>query len=144
MELVSFLSTIALIADPVALEVSCPSTMQFSEQRVVVSPYLCSILTSSNHMIFLSLSFDRSFLSSNSLIELPLNCVFTGNIGYLACARCAGSGALIDVEPVAIVGDNDSPLSPPKAQRCPTCSGAAKVSIHIHTNFMFFWLCCST
>jgi hypothetical protein len=58
MELVSFLSTIALIADSVALEVSCPSTMQFSEQKVVVSPYLCSILNSFNHKIFLSLSFD--------------------------------------------------------------------------------------
>ncbi|CAK9235857.1 unnamed protein product [Sphagnum troendelagicum] len=54
-------------------------------------------------------------------------CRYCHGTGYLACARCAGSGALIDVEPVAIVGDNDSPLSPPKAQRCPTCSGAAKV-----------------
>jgi hypothetical protein len=54
-------------------------------------------------------------------------CRYCHGTGYLACARCAGSGALIDVEPVAIVGDNDSPLSPPKARRCPTCSGAAKV-----------------
>jgi len=37
--------------------------------------------------------------------------------GYLACARCAGSGSIVAM-------DNGAPTS---SQRCPNCAGATKV-----------------
>lgn len=54
-------------------------------------------------------------------------CRYCHGTGYLACARCSGSGSIIVAEPVASVGVNDRPLPVPTTQRCPNCSGAAKV-----------------
>lgn len=54
-------------------------------------------------------------------------CTVMNPPGYLACARCSGSGSLIVAEPVASVGFDDRPLQEPTTQRCPNCSGAAKV-----------------
>lgn len=54
-------------------------------------------------------------------------CRYCHGTGYLACARCSGSGSLIVAEPVASIGVDDRPLPAPTTQRCPNCSGAAKV-----------------
>lgn len=51
------------------------------------------------------------------------------NVGYLACARCSSTGALVLTEPVSTVNSRDQPLSPPKAERCPNCSGSGKVRL---------------
>ncbi|XP_057860810.1 protein ORANGE, chloroplastic isoform X2 [Cryptomeria japonica] len=53
-------------------------------------------------------------------------CRYCLGTGYLACARCSSSGALVFVEPVATVNGSDRPLSPPIAERCPNCLGAGK------------------
>lgn len=50
------------------------------------------------------------------------------NSGYLACARCSSTGALVLIEPVATVSGGNQPLSEPKTERCPNCSGSGKVS----------------
>jgi hypothetical protein len=49
-------------------------------------------------------------------------------VGYLACARCSSTGALVLTEPVSTFSDGDQPLSAPRTERCPNCSGAGKVS----------------
>lgn len=54
-------------------------------------------------------------------------CKYCLGTGYLACARCSGSGALVAMEPVSTVGSFDGPIRPPRTQRCPNCSGAARV-----------------
>ncbi|CAK9201237.1 unnamed protein product [Sphagnum troendelagicum] len=54
-------------------------------------------------------------------------CKYCHGTGYLACARCAGSGSLVVMEPVTSLGQSDLPLSAPTTQRCSNCSGAAKV-----------------
>lgn len=48
-------------------------------------------------------------------------CKYCLGTGYLACARCSNTGAL-----VLINGADKSP-SPPKTERCPNCSGSGKV-----------------
>ena len=48
-------------------------------------------------------------------------------VGYLACARCSSTGAVVLTEPVSTFSDGDQPLSAPKTERCPNCSGAGKV-----------------
>lgn len=48
--------------------------------------------------------------------------------GYLACARCANTGAIVLIDPVASANGGNQPLSPPKTERCSNCSGAGKVS----------------
>jgi hypothetical protein len=48
-------------------------------------------------------------------------------VGYLACARCSSTGALVLTEPVSTFSDGDQPLSAPKTERCPNCSGSGKV-----------------
>ncbi|CAL5407630.1 unnamed protein product [Camellia sinensis] len=53
--------------------------------------------------------------------------LFLGWNGYLACARCSSSGALVLIEPESTVNARDQPLSPPKTERCSNCSGAGKV-----------------
>ncbi|KFK27920.1 hypothetical protein AALP_AA8G447300 [Arabis alpina] len=54
-------------------------------------------------------------------------CKYCLGTGYLACARCSSTGALVLTEPVSpIVGGNHS-LSPSKTERCSNCSGAGKV-----------------
>ncbi|XAR66089.1 hypothetical protein NMG60_11012167 [Bertholletia excelsa] len=46
--------------------------------------------------------------------------------GYLACARCSSSGALVLTEAMSSP-TGDQPLAPPKTERCPNCSGSGKV-----------------
>lgn len=62
------------------------------------------------------------------------------NAGYLACARCSNTGALVLVEPVSTVNGGDQPLSPPKAERCPNCAGSGKVRI-LSKLFLFLLHC---
>lgn len=57
---------------------------------------------------------------------MELKCSFS-DAGYLACARCSSTGALVLIEPVAMMNGGDQPLSPPKTERCSNCSGAGKV-----------------
>ncbi|KAG0474520.1 hypothetical protein HPP92_014206 [Vanilla planifolia] len=54
-------------------------------------------------------------------------CKYCLGTGYLACARCSGSGALVLVEPVATVNVGNQPLSAPRTERCSNCSGSGKV-----------------
>ncbi|GAB4854724.1 hypothetical protein Ancab_023310 [Ancistrocladus abbreviatus] len=54
-------------------------------------------------------------------------CKYCLGTGYLACARCSSTGALVLIEPVSTVSDGDQPLSSPKTERCPNCSGSGKV-----------------
>ncbi|CAA7022528.1 unnamed protein product [Microthlaspi erraticum] len=49
-------------------------------------------------------------------------CKYCLGTGYLACARCSSTGALVLTEPVSAVS-----LSAPKTERCSNCSGAGKV-----------------
>lgn len=55
-------------------------------------------------------------------------CVFLlGQAGYLACARCSNTGALVLIEPISTVNGGDRPLSPPRTERCTNCAGSGKV-----------------
>ncbi|XP_009599295.1 putative LOC107776698 isoform X1 [Nicotiana tabacum] len=54
-------------------------------------------------------------------------CKYCLGTGYLACARCSSTGALVLIEPVSTFNGADKPLSPPNTERCPNCSGAGKV-----------------
>ncbi|EEF51633.1 protein ORANGE, chloroplastic [Ricinus communis] len=54
-------------------------------------------------------------------------CKYCLGTGYLACARCSSTGALVLVEPVSTVSSGDQPLPVPKTERCSNCSGAGKV-----------------
>jgi hypothetical protein len=65
-------------------------------------------------------------LNTNSWFYLAIG----NHAGYLACARCAGSGSLVVMEPVTSLGQSDLPLSAPTTQRCSNCSGTAKVSVY--------------
>ncbi|WJX43531.1 hypothetical protein P8452_30613 [Trifolium repens] len=54
-------------------------------------------------------------------------CKYCLGTGYLACARCSNTGALVLIEPVSTFNGGDQPLSPPKTERCSNCSGSGKV-----------------
>nr|XP_010919771.1 protein ORANGE, chloroplastic [Elaeis guineensis] len=54
-------------------------------------------------------------------------CKYCLGTGYLACARCSSTGAIVLIEPVATVNGGDQPLSPPRTERCSNCSGSGKV-----------------
>lgn len=54
-------------------------------------------------------------------------CKYCLGTGYLACARCSSTGALVLIEPVSTFNGADKPLSPPNTERCPNCSGTGKV-----------------
>ncbi|CAN4123466.1 unnamed protein product [Withania somnifera] len=54
-------------------------------------------------------------------------CKYCLGTGYLACARCSNTGALVLIEPVSTVNGADKHLSPPNTERCPNCSGSGKV-----------------
>ncbi|RDX63494.1 Protein ORANGE, chloroplastic, partial [Mucuna pruriens] len=55
-------------------------------------------------------------------------CKYCLGTGYLACARCSSTGALVLIEPVSTtVKGGGKPLSPPKTERCSNCSGSGKV-----------------
>ncbi|CAN0906130.1 Protein ORANGE, chloroplastic [Linum grandiflorum] len=47
-------------------------------------------------------------------------CKYCLGTGYLACARCANTGAIVLIEPVSTVDE-------PSTERCPNCSGSGKV-----------------
>uniref|UniRef100_A0A0E0K314 Uncharacterized protein n=1 Tax=Oryza punctata TaxID=4537 RepID=A0A0E0K314_ORYPU len=53
-------------------------------------------------------------------------CKYCLGTGYLACARCSSTGTLVLTEPVSTFSDGDQPLSTPRTERCPNCSGAGK------------------
>lgn len=50
--------------------------------------------------------------------------VFCWNAGYLACARCAGSGSIVGMENG---GTTAALASSSSTERCPNCAGATKV-----------------
>lgn len=54
-------------------------------------------------------------------------CKYCHGTGYLACARCLNTGAVVVVDPIARVDDSDCPLQLPATERCPNCLGAGKV-----------------
>ncbi|KAL3681928.1 hypothetical protein R1sor_024884 [Riccia sorocarpa] len=55
-------------------------------------------------------------------------CRYCHGTGYLACARCSGSGSLVVETPlVSASGHVSKGLKVPVSQRCSTCAGAAKV-----------------
>lgn len=60
-------------------------------------------------------------------IFLVFNNFFLCNTGYLACARCSSTGALVVAEPVSAISGGNHSLSPPETERCSNCSGAGKV-----------------
>lgn len=67
--------------------------------------------------------------------------LFISHAGYLACARCSSTGALVLIQPVATVNDGDQPLSPPRTERCSNCSGSGKVRYN-DANWQFYGSCC--
>lgn len=54
-------------------------------------------------------------------------CKYCVGTGYLACARCSNTGALVLIEPVSSITGGDQPLSAPRTERCSNCSGSGKV-----------------
>ncbi|MCO5603950.1 hypothetical protein L7F22_058107 [Adiantum nelumboides] len=52
-------------------------------------------------------------------------CIYCHGTGYLACARCSGSGG-IAMKSVSLLGGSNGAIAP-TSQRCPNCSGAARV-----------------
>ncbi|KAI5056408.1 hypothetical protein GOP47_0028226 [Adiantum capillus-veneris] len=52
-------------------------------------------------------------------------CIYCHGTGYLACARCSGSGA-IPLKSVSLLGSSNGAIAP-TSKRCPNCSGAARV-----------------
>ncbi|XP_071706454.1 protein ORANGE, chloroplastic-like [Rutidosis leptorrhynchoides] len=54
-------------------------------------------------------------------------CKYCLGTGYLACARCASTGSIVLIDPIASANGGNQPLSPPKTERCSNCSGAGKV-----------------
>lgn len=65
---------------------------------------------------------------NNAKQQEQKRCRYCHGTGYLACARCSGTGALVAVEAVSTFGSkSDIPSRPSMAERCPNCSGAARV-----------------
>lgn len=54
-------------------------------------------------------------------------CKYCLGTGYLACARCSNTGAIVLIEPVSSVNGENQPLSTPRTERCSNCSGSGKV-----------------
>ncbi|XP_047320014.1 protein ORANGE, chloroplastic [Impatiens glandulifera] len=63
---------------------------------------------------------------NNVKLQEHKRCKYCLGTGYLACARCSSTGALVLIDPTSTRG-GDQPLLPPKTQRCSNCSGAGKV-----------------
>ncbi|XP_050225760.1 protein ORANGE, chloroplastic [Mercurialis annua] len=64
---------------------------------------------------------------NNVKLQEHKRCKYCLGTGYLACARCSSTGALVLIEPVSTVSGGDHPLPAPKTERCSNCSGAGKV-----------------
>ncbi|GAB2276338.1 hypothetical protein Dimus_011068 [Dionaea muscipula] len=64
---------------------------------------------------------------NNVKLQEQKRCKYCLGTGYLGCARCSSTGALVLIEPISTVNCGEQPLSPPKTERCPNCSGAGKV-----------------
>ncbi|KAF3778214.1 hypothetical protein EJ110_NYTH41883 [Nymphaea thermarum] len=54
-------------------------------------------------------------------------CKYCLGTGYLACARCSGSGLSSTIESITFPSSSNFPLSARKNERCINCSGAGKV-----------------
>ncbi|CAM6089542.1 unnamed protein product [Calypogeia fissa] len=56
-------------------------------------------------------------------------CTYCHGTGYLACARCSGSGTLISMESLVSAGGGGGTktMSKPVSTKCSNCAGAAKV-----------------
>ncbi|CAH8387736.1 unnamed protein product [Eruca vesicaria subsp. sativa] len=54
-------------------------------------------------------------------------CKYCLGTGYLACARCSSTGALVIAEPVSAIAGGNHSVSTSKTERCSNCSGAGKV-----------------
>ncbi|PON60024.1 Heat shock protein DnaJ, cysteine-rich domain containing protein [Parasponia andersonii] len=54
-------------------------------------------------------------------------CKYCLGTGYLACARCSSTGALVLIEPITSINGENQPLSSPRTERCSNCSGSGKV-----------------
>ncbi|CAN1277440.1 Protein ORANGE-LIKE, chloroplastic [Linum perenne] len=54
-------------------------------------------------------------------------CRYCNGTGYLACARCAGGGVCLSVNPISLSSVSAQPLRGTSTQRCLNCSGAGKV-----------------
>ncbi|XP_018831226.1 protein ORANGE-GREEN, chloroplastic-like [Juglans regia] len=54
-------------------------------------------------------------------------CKYCLGTGYLSCARCLSSGALVLIETISTTNGGDQPVSPSKTERCSNCSGSGKV-----------------
>ncbi|CAN6439175.1 unnamed protein product [Victoria cruziana] len=54
-------------------------------------------------------------------------CKYCLGTGYLACARCSGSGLSSTVKPISFPSDSNFSSSAGKNERCINCSGAGKV-----------------
>lgn len=54
-------------------------------------------------------------------------CKYCLGTGYLACARCSNTGAIVLIEPVSSINGENQPLSTPRTERCSNCSGSGKV-----------------
>ncbi|GJY53228.1 hypothetical protein Tco_0444892 [Tanacetum coccineum] len=63
----------------------------------------------------------RRKASFKSLIIVP-------STGYLACARCASTGAIVLIHPVTSANSISQPSTPPKTERCSKGSSAGKVA----------------
>ncbi|GKE02556.1 hypothetical protein Tco_1390539, partial [Tanacetum coccineum] len=63
-------------------------------------------------------------------------CKYCLGTGYLACARCASTGAIVLIHPVTSANSGSQPSTPPKTERCSKVSGAGKnrpgVNILLH------------
>lgn len=59
--------------------------------------------------------------------QMHKRCRYCHGTGYLACGRCSSTGAIVVAEPIARVGDSNSPLQLPTTGKCPNCLGVGKV-----------------
>ncbi|KAE9598366.1 hypothetical protein Lal_00027209 [Lupinus albus] len=64
---------------------------------------------------------------NNVKLQEQKRCKYCLGAGYLACARCSSTGAIVLIEPVSTLTGGNQPLSLPKTERCSNCSGSGKV-----------------
>lgn len=64
---------------------------------------------------------------NNVKLQEHKRCKYCLGTGYLACARCSSTGAIVLIEPVSTINGENQPLSRPKTERCSNCSGSGKV-----------------